>query len=291
MPPLSEEDPSPFTEREQIVRSMGSVLGIRFSESDLSKETLEKIDRLAGLKMERKLKHAESWNYFSSVHRYWILFYLLLVPGLVLLPFYLTGIVFIGIDVLLYRWIRKRERTTPRASFDATELSKSYVTDLVDTYRNVKAELSARQTEKLVQGKETLGVSDFVGRAVWIEMDVDHSGTAFKPRKGIVVKVFTKPPSSREALVIELASPPFTFFPIPRRIRYLIAEYYQKWDSIQYTFDSGDSFVEFLRLKNRTVLKSQSYDGKHASRIGCGQLSLWPVPSSDEMFLRKQAPE
>ena len=291
MQPVSEEDLSPFTEKDQIIRSMQSALGTPFSESDLSKATLEKIDNLVSLKLKRRMRHVETWNYFTRVHRYWILFFGLLIVGIVLLPL-LIGIIFIGFDAFLYRWIRKRERTTPQSSFDAIELGNSYITDLKDVYDRVKVELSARGSVKPTEERTSIGRPDLVGRAIWIEMDADHSTTVFRGRKGIVVRIFSNPPSScKEALVVELASPPLTFSPIPRRIRYLIAEYYQKWDSIQYTFDSGYSFVRFLRLKNRAVLTSHTYARGDASAIGYGILSGWPVPSSDVMLLRKQMRE
>jgi hypothetical protein len=284
---MVEEDFSPFTERDQILRSIGSVIGTRLNESDLSKGTLEKIDRLASLKTKRAMKRVASHNYFVRVSRYWILFYLLLILG-VFLAFFIIGLVLIAIDVFLYRWIRKRERTTPQASLEAIELSKSYTTDLVNVFNVVKAELSASKLAKTTGGEETVGIADLIGRAVWVEMDVDRSGTVFKARRGIVVKVFTIEASSREALAIELAPPPFSFFPVPRRLRYLIAEYYQNWDSIRYTLNRGNSFVKYLRLKNKAVLKSQSYGENDVSPIGCGLLSVWPIPSSDERLLRKQ---
>jgi hypothetical protein len=284
---MAEEDFSPFTEREQILRSIGSVIGIRLHESDLSKATLEKIDNLASIKTTQAMKRADSHNYFIRVSRYWILFFLLLILG-VFLAVFLVGLVLIAIDVLLYRWIRKRERTTPQSSRDALELAKSYTADLVNVFNIVKAELPASKLAVTTGRRETVEISDLIGRAVWVEMDADRSGTVFKPRRGIVVKVFTLQGSGREALAIELAPPPFSFFPVPRRLRYLIAEYYQKWDSIQYTFNRGHSYVKYLRLKNKAILKSQSYGENDVSPIGCGLLSVWPTPSSDEMLLRKQ---
>ena len=96
------------------------------------------------------------------------------------------------------------------------------------------------------------------------------------------------PSSCKEAMAVEFTSPPLTLFLFPRRIRFVIVEYYQKRDSIDRTFE-GVSYVRVLRLKNRAVLRSDTYGRGDASAIGCAVLSSWPVPSSEERLLEEYA--
>src|SRR6267143_5453058 len=94
-----------------------------------------------------------------------------------------------------------------------------------------------------------------VGKSVWIEMDVDKSGTIFSPRKGIIVHVFEHPPE-KEAIAVELVPSHLAFFPYPHRISHIVLQYFNHdQQAIRETFRSGFSYAEILRLRNKKALK------------------------------------
>jgi len=278
------DDSSPFTDRENMLWALQLALGRKFNESVLSKESGEAVDHLIELKRLVEARRLEGLRYFSRFHLFWILWAALLLIGIILLPV-IIGVVFLVGDVFLYRWIRKREKTTPRATLESIELSHTFVNELQGLYDKVKVETTNLPGDKAPQ---LLEESAFVGRAVWIRIDTDRSGTVFSDRKGIVVRVFKNPPARcKEAMAIELASPPLTFFPLPRRLRYIIAEYYNEWDSIVHSFTEGHSYVRFVRLNNKTVLKSDTYRVKDTSRVGAGFITAWPVFPTEARLLSR----
>jgi len=277
---------SPFTDRENMLWGLQLALGHTFNESVLSKESRDGIDHLIDLKRLAEERRLEGWRYFSRVHRFWILWFALLLLGVALLPIIIGAVFFVG-DVFLYRWIRKREKTTPKASLESLELSRTFAKELQILHDKVKVETSQLPAEKASYG--LLEKSAFVGRAVWIVIDADSGGTVFADRKGIVVRLFKDPPAHcKEAMAVELASPPLTFFPWPKRLRYIIAEYYNEWDSIRHSFTEGHSYVRFVRLKNKTVLKSDTYRIKDTSRIGAGLITAWPVLPTEARLLSRR---
>src|SRR5437667_11679509 len=91
-------------------------------------------------------------------------------------------------DVFLYRWIRKREKTTPRASLESLELSRTFAKELQSLYDRMKVETSDLPTEHAPYG--LLEKSTYVGRAVWISVAAALSTSVFADRNGIVVGVF-----------------------------------------------------------------------------------------------------
>jgi len=279
------DDSSPFTDRENMLWGLQLALGRKFNESVLSQESRDGMDHLIELKRLAETRGLEGWKYFSRVHRFWILWFALLLLGIALLPV-IIGVVFLVGDVFLYRWIRKRERTTPKASLESLETSRAFAKELQVLYEKVKVE-----TSHLPKEKDSHGLpegSAFVGRAVWISVDTDRSSTVFADRKGIVVRVFKHTPDRcKEAMAIELASPPTTFFPWPRRLRHIIAEYYNEWDSIQYSFTKGHSYVRLVRLNNKTVLKSDTYRIKDTSRVGAGSITAWPSFPTEAFLLNR----
>jgi len=280
------DDSSPFTDKETVLWGLQLALGRTFDESVLSKESRDGIDHLIDLKRLAEERRLEGSRYFSRVHRFWILWVALLLLGMALL-LVIIGVVFFVADVFLYRWIRKREKTTPRASLESLELSRTFAKELQSLYDRMKVETSDLPTEKAPYG--LLEKSTYVGRAVWISVDSDLSSTVFADRKGIVVRVFNNPPDHcKQAMAVELASPPLTLFPWPRRLRYIIAEYYNEWDSIVHSFTGGHSYVRFVRLKNKTVLKSDTYRIKDTSRIGAGLITAWPVLPTEARLLSRR---
>src|SRR5207247_7260846 len=161
------------------------------------------ITRLIDLKRLAEYRRLEGSSYFSRFHRFWILWVALLLLGIALL-LVIIGVGFFVADVFMYRWIRKREKTTPRASLESLELSRTFAKELQSLYDRMKVETSDLPTEKAPYG--LLEKSTYVGRAVWISVDSDLSSTVFADRKGNVVRVLNNPPDHcKQSISITIA--------------------------------------------------------------------------------------
>jgi hypothetical protein len=123
-------------------------------------------------------------------------------------------------------------------------------------------------------------VSDatFVGRAIWIEMDTDKSAVQFTPRKGVIIHGY-KHPLEKEDWVVELGSPPLTLFLLPRRLHHLILQYRTgSVHTTSLTFESGCSYAEVLRIKQKEAITSETLTRRDVSRIGAALVYPWPKP-------------
>ena len=124
-------------------------------------------------------------------------------------------------------------------------------------------------------------------RTVWIEIDQDHSGPAFSPRKGTIVRVFEKP-LEKEAIAVELFPRAVLYFPYPHRVTHIVLQYSGN-QTINDTFRIGVSYGRVLELKNKQALVSGVLTRKDVTRIGAADVFPWPKPSVDEIKKRRDA--
>ncbi len=128
--------------------------------------------------------------------------------------------------------------------------------------------------------------SEFLGRAVWIEMDTDRSAVNFSPRKGIVTKVFSRVPK-KEGATVELVPAPLVFYPLPGRLRTIVLQYHSMDEaSLSQTFRLGISYAEVLRPRGRTVLGKEELREDDIRQIGFASVSPWPVPDTEQIRKR-----
>jgi len=127
------------------------------------------------------------------------------------------------------------------------------------------------------------------GRTVWIEIDKDHSGSAFSPRKGIIVHVFERP-LEKEAIALELSPRAIVCFPYPHRVTHVLLEYYPNSSQrISETFRRGVSYATIYELRNKNTLTTGILTKGDLSRLGGADIFDWPKPTSADLEARRTA--
>jgi hypothetical protein len=114
-------------------------------------------------------------------------------------------------------------------------------------------------------------------------MDRDKSAVTFSPRKGTVTHRCSNP-GAKEAWLVELSSPPLLLLPLPRKLHRIVLQYYDTdTHSLYLTFQSGVSYADVLRTKERGQLEGGSLMQQDLSRIGSALVYPYPKPEDRKL--------